>query len=62
MLLRRIEAALGDAHVVVELDCRAELGALAVMVCRSADRRDRGRRAHNDSRCLTSRADRSGAT
>jgi hypothetical protein len=43
VLLRRIEAALGDAHVVVELDCRAELGALAVMVCRSADRRDRPR-------------------
>ena len=36
VLLRRIEATLGDAHVVVELDCRAEFGARPMTVRRSA--------------------------
>ncbi|MGZ6738861.1 MAG: glycoside hydrolase family 15 protein [Nocardioides sp.] len=37
VLLRRIEATLGDAHVLVELDCRAEFGARPMIVRRSAD-------------------------
>jgi alpha,alpha-trehalase len=37
VLLRRVEATLGDAHVEVELDCRAEFGARAMIVSRSAD-------------------------
>ena len=37
VLLRRIEATLGDAHVTVELDCRAEFGTRPMTVRRSAD-------------------------
>lgn len=37
VLLRRIEATHGDAHVEVELDCRAEFGARAMIVSRSTD-------------------------
>ena len=36
-LLRRIEATRGDAHVVVDLECRAEFGARRMTVRRSAD-------------------------
>ena len=37
VLLRRVEAPLGDAHVRVVLDCRAEFGARPMTVRRSAD-------------------------
>ncbi|MEP9364914.1 glycoside hydrolase family 15 protein [Nocardioides sp. CN2-186] len=37
VVLRRIEATLGDAHVIVELDCRAEFGARPMIVGRSAE-------------------------
>lgn len=37
VLLRRIEATLGDAHVVAELDCRAEFGGRPMSVRRSVD-------------------------
>ena len=37
VLLRRVEARRGDAHVLVELECRAEFGARSMTVRRSAD-------------------------
>ncbi len=37
VLLRRVEAHREDAHVVVELDCRAEFGARTMIVARSQD-------------------------
>ena len=37
VLLRRVEATRGDAHVLVELECRAEFGARPMTVRRSAD-------------------------
>jgi len=37
VLLRRIEATLGEAHVVVELDVRAQFGARPMIVRRDAD-------------------------